>query len=270
MRPRRRRATPPWLCTGSIIAAVVVRSLTLCGVERGGRLQHKRMEATLARHEKSIEETKAAVYNTQAAANSISRRIEQICHALPHVDSDAEYECPSRPGPDGATLLRRGGPKEADSACHPQDKMPFAAAEARRRPADAGAADGAGGRGTDADEAQRRRVEQNAVGQRPAQVPALDWGKHAALMGGNSRGIGRVSARSQTSQGGRQASARGGYRDDASATSPRGSDTFTPRTDTLRTESQLLASRQVACVCGVCERARHMRARIGNPAHARM
>jgi len=228
------------------------------------------MEATLARHEKSIEETKAAVYNTQAAANSISRRIEQICHALPHVDSDAEYECPSRPGPDGATLLRRGGPKEADSASHPQDKMPFAAAEARRRPADAGAADGAGGRGTDADEAQRRRVEQNAVGQRPAQVPALDWGKHAALMGGNSRGIGRVSARSQTSQGGRQASARGGYRDDASATSPRGSDTFTPRTDTLRTESQLLASRQVACVCGVCERARHMRARIGNPAHARM
>jgi septal ring factor EnvC (AmiA/AmiB activator) len=60
------------------------------------RAQHQKIEATLVRHEQSIEETKAAIYNTEAATSSMSRQIQRICQAL-NVDSDAEEERPPPP-----------------------------------------------------------------------------------------------------------------------------------------------------------------------------
>jgi hypothetical protein len=64
--------------------------------DRENRAQHLKIEATLVRHEQSIEETKAAVYNTEAATSSMSRQIQRICLAL-NVDSDAEEKRPPPP-----------------------------------------------------------------------------------------------------------------------------------------------------------------------------
>jgi septal ring factor EnvC (AmiA/AmiB activator) len=64
--------------------------------DREDRAQHQKIEATLVRHEQSIEETKAAVYNTEAATSSMSRQIQRICLAL-NVDSDAEEKRPPPP-----------------------------------------------------------------------------------------------------------------------------------------------------------------------------
>ena len=69
--------------------------------DREDRAQHQKIEATLARHELSIEETKAVV-KTEAATSSISRQIQRISLAL-NVDSDAEE---SPPPPRRVSILK--------------------------------------------------------------------------------------------------------------------------------------------------------------------
>ena len=251
--------------------------------DREDRAQHQKIEATLVRHEQSIEETKAAVYNTEAATSSISRKIQRICLAL-NVDSDAEEEIPPPARrvsilnslyPGNFIFINTGKVHSKltfENFCQgaPALANALAEVEARRWSADA-LEEGSGGRleGGE-DEAQRHWAERDGsfvegakepspalapAARRPLRVPALDWKKSSELVVvGRERGTGRKSARGQTSKGRGGERERGGHQDDANGASPRGSESLTPmssaRSECSGTENQTSTRRQVGCVRG--------------------
>ena len=216
------------------------------------RQQQEKMDTTLARHEKSLQETKAVVYNTQAAANSLCRQIQVLAAALPRTGAFEETPSPPRAHADlelqpaagqvpREALVYEGGGKKGQD-----DKLKVATLRdgmnkeyAQRRGVDSqrGIEEG------NEDVARReggRRVK-DGTGKRPLQVPALDWNKAFELVGAKGRGPERESLRNDRGGGGGGQRASGKPRQRDTSTSPRGSETLTPRTETLRTESQLSA-----------------------------
>lgn len=256
------------------------------GGVRENREQHRKTEATLARHEQSMEEIKAAVYTTEAATKSISRQVQKIRMAL-NVDCDAnEEDRPPPPRLDAASLVRRAKPCclfppsiFAEEACshaqQPHKTQTLADVEERRRPADTcnTRAEGRRLEGGE-EEVQSPGAERNGTVRQQLlelQLPGLDRSSPSVpnpqlpellngfqRMGGRGLGTGREPARRQTSHGqiGGGANEHGGNHDNTVTNNMARSGsgvcnrTLTPRTEPLRTESQISVRRQVACVCG--------------------
>lgn len=212
-------------------------------------MQHRKIEATLARHEQSMEETKAAVNTMEAATKSISSQVQKIRMVL---NVDCEEEDPPLTRLDAASRVRRAEPgclfppsilaEEGGSHAQQSDKtQTLADVEACRRPADPcnTLVEGSGRRRLEGgeDEAQRPGAGRGGTFRQPLQgkspkspnlpaglgrspltvstSPPLELLNGFERMGGRGLGSAHKPALRQTSQGqvGGGANEYGGHHD---------------------------------------------------------